>query len=177
MRTSVIGLLVAAAFSGSIAEAQTVAGRIPAVWDAELGVYTYGPLYWDVDVAPSSADADEFSLYLYYNKRAAFMSAVVACRMAGETFENYARSYSGDHFLSLTAGLRPGDECVLFLVGASDLEEELAFRMTVSERLARATPSREVSTAESRRSSGYDPHPPAVTTTLRKLAQAVANHR
>ena len=46
-----------------------------------------------------------------------------------------------------------------------------------ADRDARATPSREVSTAESRRSSGYDPHPPAVTTTLRKLARAVANHR
>ena len=177
MRTSVVGLLVAAAFSGSVAEAQTVAGRIPAVWDSEYGVYTYGPLYWDVDVAPSSADSDEFSLYLYYNKRAAFMSAALACRMPGETFENYARSYSGDHFLSLTTGLRPGDECVLFLLGASDLEEELAYRMTVSERLARATPSREVSTAESRRFSGLDPHPPAVSATLRKLAQAVANNR
>ena len=177
MRGIVIGLFVAAVLPGSAAEAQTVAGRIPAVWDAEYGVYTYGPLYWDVDVAPSSADSDEFSLYLYYNKRAAFMSAVIACRMAGETFENYARSYSGDHFLSLTTGLRPGDECVLFLVGASDLEEELAFRMTVSERLARATPSREVSTAESRRFSGYDPQPPVVSATLRKLARAVANNR
>ena len=124
MRITVIGLLVATALLGTAAEAQTVAGRIPAVWDSEYGVYTYGPLYWDVDVAPSSASSDEFGLYLYYNKRAAFMSAVVACRMAGETFENYARSYSGDHFLSLTTGLRPGDECVLFLLGASDLDED-----------------------------------------------------
>ena len=85
MRVIVIGLFLATALLGTAAEAQTVAGRIPAVWDAEYGVYTYGPLYWDVDVAPSSAASDEFSLYLYYNKRAAFMSAVVACRIAGKT--------------------------------------------------------------------------------------------
>ena len=165
------------ALLGTAAEAQTVAGRIPAVWDAEYGVYTYGPLYWDVDVAPSSAASDEFSLYLYYNKRAAFMTTVVACRIAGKGFENYARSYSGDHFLSLTTGLRPGDECVLFLLGASDLEEELAYRMTVSERLTRPTPARNLATAETNRFSGYDRRPQAVSATLRKLARAVANNR
>lgn len=177
MRITVIGLFVATALLGTVAEAQTVAGRIPAVWDSEYRVYTYGPLYWDVDVAPSSADSDEFGLYLYYNKRAAFMSAVVACRIAGEEFENYARSYSGDHFLSLTTGLRPGDECVLILLGASDLDEELAYRMSVSERLARPTPSRNLATAETNRFRGYDHRPPAVSTTLRKLARAVANSR
>ena len=177
MRVIVIGLFLATALLGTAAEAQTVAGRIPAVWDAEYGVYTYGPLYWDVDVAPSSAASDEFSLYLYYNKRAAFMTTVVACRIAGKGFENYARSYSGDHFLSLTTGLRPGDECVLFLLGASDLEEELAYRMTVSERLTRPTPARNLATAETNRFSGYDRRPQAVSATLRKLAQAVANNR
>ena len=177
MRVIVIGLFVATTLLGTAAEAQTVAGRIPAVWDAEYGVYTYGPLYWDVDVAPSSAASDEFSLYLYYNKRAAFMTTVVACRIAGKGFENYARSYSGDHFLSLTTGLRPGDECVLFLLGASDLEEELAYRMTVSERLTRPTPARNLATAETNRFSGYDRRPQAVSATLRKLARAVANNR
>ena len=104
------------------------------------------------------------------------MTTVVACRIAGKGFENYARSYSGDHFLSLTTGLRPGDECVLFLLGASDLEEELAYRMTVSERLTRPTPGN-LATAETNRFSGYDRRPQAVSATLRKLAQAVANNR
>ncbi len=177
MRVIFVGLLLALALFGTAAEAQTVTGRIPPERDADSGRYTFGPLYWDIEVAPRSARSDEFSLYLYYNKRAAFMSAVVACRIAGKEFENYARSYSGDHFLSLTTGLRPGDECVLFLVGASDLDEELAYRMAVAERATRPTPSRELATAESNRFSGYGRQPPAVSATLRKLAQAVANNR
>ena len=48
------------------------------------------------------------------------MAATVACRDAGEDFAIHARSFSGEHFLSLTTGLVPGQECVLFLVGGSD---------------------------------------------------------
>lgn len=177
MRFALTGPLVAATMLGAVAEAQTVAGRIPAVWDAELGVYAYGPLYWDIDVAPDTAAADEFSMYLYYNKREAFMSVELACRAPGETFDKYARSYSGDHFLSLTTGLLPGNECVLFLVGASDKEEELAFRMVVSENVTRPTSARELSSAQSSRFSGQGAQPPDVSATLRRLARAVADHR
>lgn len=177
MRVIVAGALLVLASFGSVAEAQTVAGRIQAVWDAEYGLYTYGPLYWDIEVAPSSAAADEFSMSMYYNKRDAFMSAEVVCRMEGTAFEKYARSYSGDHFLSLTTGLLPGNECVLFIVGANDNDEELAFRMAVSERVARPTAEREVSQAQSSRFSGYRNQPAAVAATLRKLARAVADHR
>lgn len=177
MRVLVAGALLAMLSFGSVAEAQTVAGRIQAVWDAEYGLYTYGPLYWDIEVAPGSAAADEFSMSMYYNKRDAFMSAEVVCRVEGEAFEKYARSYSGDHFLSLTTGLLPGNECVLFIVGANDNEEELAFRMAVAERVARPTTEREVSGAESNRFSADQSQPAAVAATLRKLARAVADHR
>ena len=177
MRVLVVGALLAMALYGTVAEAQTVAGRIQAVWDAEYGLYTYGPLYWDIEVAPSLAAADEFGMSMYYNKRDAFMSAEVVCRTGGEAFEKYARSYSGDHFLSLTTGLLPGNECVLFIVGANDNDEELAFRMAVSERVARPTPARDVSNADAGSSSIHGGHPAAVGATLRKLAQAVANHR
>lgn len=177
MRVLVAGALLAMLSFGSVAEAQTVAGRIPAVWDAEYGLYTYGPLYWDIEVAPGSAAADEFSMSMYYNKRDAFMSAEVVCRMEGEAFEKYARSYSGDHFLSLTTGLLPGNECVLFIVGANDNEEELAFRMAVSERVARPSTERDVSNADAGSPSIHGGHPAAVAATLRKLARAVADHR
>ena len=177
MHVLVVGALLMTASFASVAEAQTVAGRIEAVWDAEYGLYTYGPLYWDIDVAPSSAAADEFSMSMYYNKRDAFMSAEVVCRMEGRAFEKYARSYSGDHFLSLTTGLLPGNECVLFIVGASDKDELLAFRMAISERVARPSTERDVSGAESSRFSAHQSRPAAVAATLRKLARAVADHR
>ncbi|MXY16665.1 MAG: hypothetical protein F4057_08680 [Acidobacteria bacterium] len=177
MRVLVAGALLAMLSFGSVVEAQTVAGRIQAVWDAEYGLYTYGPLYWDIEVAPGSAAADEFSMSMYYNKRDAFMSAEVVCRMEGEAFEKYARSYSGDHFLSLTTGLLPGNECVLFIVGANDNEEELAFRMAVAERVARSSTERDVSNADAGSPSIHGGHPAAVAATLRKLARAVADHR
>ena len=107
MRVSAFGLLVAIALGGAAAEAQTVTGRIAPVWDAENERYTYGPLYWDIEVAPRSARSDEFSLYLYYNKRAAVMSAGLVCQARGEEPEDHALSFSGEHFLSLTTGLFP----------------------------------------------------------------------
>ena len=147
MRRSVVGLFVVVLSCGAPAEAQTIADWIEPVWDADKGLYTYGPLYWDLEVAPGSAASDEFGLYMYYNRARALMAATVSCRSAGEDFTIHARSFSGEHFLSLTTGLVPGQECVLFLVGGSEREERLAYRMAVSERVTRMTDERRVSTA------------------------------
>ena len=159
------------------AEAQTVAAWLEPTWDAEKEIYAYGPLYWDLGVAPSSEASDEFGLYLYYNRASALMAVTVACRAAGEDFETYARSYSGEHFLSLTTGLMPGRECVLILVGGSDREERLAYRMAVSQRVTRASDERQVSTALPRLESAFSAGTPAlsaiVSRTLRRVARAV----
>ena len=137
MRITVVGLVVAAALFGAAAEAQTITGRIPPERDADSDRYTFGPLYWDIEVAPRSARSDEFSLYLYYNKRSAVMAARVLCHGPGEDLEAHALSFSGEHFLSLTTGLFPGEECVLVLEGSSDREETLSYRMAVSKRVTR----------------------------------------
>ena len=75
MRVLVVGALLAMALYGTVAEAQTVAGRIQAVWDAEYGLYTYGPLYWDIEVAPSSAGPPTSSAC-----RCTTTSAMPSCR-------------------------------------------------------------------------------------------------
>ena len=178
-RCSLVGLFVVVVSCSAAAEAQTVAAWIEPVWDAEKGLYTYGPLYWDLEVAPSSAGSDEFGLYMYYNRARALMAATVACRSAGEDFTIHARSFSGEHFLSLTTGLVPGKECVLFLVGGSDKEERLAYRMAVSERVTRSTDEREVSTARPRLGAGFGAGTWAlssiVSQTMRHMARAVVN--
>ena len=177
----VIALLVAIAMSGAAAEAQTIADWIEPVWDADKGLYSYGPLYWNLQVAPRSAESDEFSLYMYYNRASALMAATVACRNAGDDFALHARSFSGEHFLSLTTGLVPGRECVLVLVGGSDKEERLAYRMAVSERVTRPTDERKVSTAQPRLGSelgaGTWGLTPIVSQTLQRLARAIHNER
>ena len=179
VRRSIAGLFVVVLSCSAAAEAQTVADWIEPVWDADKGLYTYGPLYWDLDVAPSSEGSDEFGLYMYYNRTRALMAATVSCRSAGEDFTIHARSFSGEHFLSLTTGLVPGQECVLFLVGGSDREERLAYRMAVSERVTRATDERQVSTARARLGSEFGAETSGlsliVSQTLRHVARAVAN--
>ena len=104
----------------------------------------------------------------------------MACR-GEEDFEIHARSFSGEHFLSLTTGLVPGQECVLFLVGGSDKEERLAYRMAVSERVTRPTDERRVSTAQPRLGSelgaGKWGLTPIVSQTLQRLARAIHNER
>ena len=179
VRHSIVGLFVVVLSCSAAAEAQTVAAWIEPVWDAEKGLYTYGPLYWDLEVAPSSAGSDEFSLYMYYNRARALMAATVTCRDAGEDFTIHARSFSGEHFLSLTTGLVPGRECVLFLVGGSDRDERLAYRMAVSERVTRSTDQREVSTALPRLGTVFGAGTWAlssiVSQTMRHVARAVVN--
>lgn len=170
MRITVVGLVVAAALFGAAAEAQTITGRIPPERDADSGRYTFGPLYWDIEVAPRSARSDEFSLYLYYNKRTAVMAARVLCRAPGEDLEDHALSFSGEHFLSLTTGLFPGEECVLVLEGSSDREETLSYRMAVSKRVTRPTTTiAEPATSANSWSGGYGDQPSAASTTLRKF--------
>ena len=109
------------------------------------------------------------------------MAATVACRSADEEFTIHARSFSGEHFLSLTSGLVPGQECVLFLVGGSDREERLAYRMAVSERVTRPTDERQFSTVSPRLGSaegvGTWALSPIVSQTLRHVARAVVNGR
>ena len=179
VRRGVVGLFVVVLSCSAAAEAQTVAAWIEPVWDAEKGLYTYGPLYWDLEVAPSSAGSDEFSLYMYYNRAKALMAATVACRSTGNDFTIHARSFSGEHFLSLATGLVPGQECVLFLVGGSEVDERVAYRMAVSERVTRATDQRGVSTALPRLESVFGAGTGAlssiVSQTLRHVARAVVN--
>ena len=178
MRIIVVGLLVAVALFETAAEAQTVTGRIPPERDADSGQYTYGPLYWDIEAAPSSARSDEFSLYLYYNKKSAVMAAKVLCRAPGEELEEHALSFSGEHFLSLTTGLFPGEGCVLVLEGTSDRDETLSYRMAVSKRVTRPTTTiAEPAISANSWSSGYGDQPSAASTTLRKFPQAVAKGR
>ena len=181
VRRSLVGLFVVVLSCSAAAEAQTIADWIEPVWNADDGLYTYGPLYWDLDVAPSSEGSDEFGLYMYYNRASALMAATVACRDANDDFAIHARSFSGEHFLSLTTGLVPGQECVLFLVGGSDREERLAYRMAVSERVARATDERQVLTARPRLGSEFRAGTWAlssiVSQTLQHVARAVVNGR
>ena len=91
----------------------------------------------------------------------------------------HARSFSGEHFLSLTTGLVPGQECVLFLVGGSDREERLAYRMAVSERVTRPTDQRQASTALPRLGSEFGAETSGlssvVSQTMRHVARAVVN--
>ena len=177
MRIIALGLLVAVTWIGT-AEAQTVTGRIDPVWDAENEQYTYGPLYWDVEVAPRSARSDEFSLYLYYNKRAAVMSAGLVCRARGEEPEDHALSFSGEHFLSLTSGLFPGESCVLFVQGFSDREEVLSYRMAVSKRVTRPTTDTGApATAEAPQFTGYGVPSSDLAAALSKFTEAVAARR
>lgn len=179
VRRRLVGLFVVVLCCSATAEAQTIADWIEPVWDADRGLYTYGPLYWDMEVAPSSEGSDEFGLYMYYNRASALLAATVTCRDAGEDFTIHARSFSGEHFLSLTTGLVPGQQCVLFLVGGSEREERLAYRMGVSERVTRATDEREVATARSRLGSelgaGTSVLSAIVSQTLRHVARAVFN--
>ena len=179
VRRNVVGLFVAVLSCSATAEAQTIADWIEPVWDADKGLYSYGPLYWDLDVAPGSEGSDEFGLYMYYNRARALMAATVSCRSAGEDFTIHARSFSGEHFLSLTTGLVPGQECVLFLVGGSDRKERLAYRMAVSERVTRTTDEREVSTARPRLGSEFAAETSGlssvVSQTMRHVARALVD--
>lgn len=142
MYRCVFGLLVVAALCGTAAEAQTITGRIEPVWDEEREQYTYAfedRLWWRLQVAPSSARSDELSVYLYYNKRAAWMTVAVLCRDVGreDDYQPHARSTSLEHFVSLTTGLITGDVCFLTIYGGSSRDEVLSYRMAVSERAAR----------------------------------------
>lgn len=175
MRIIVVSFLVAVISIGT-AQAQTVTGRIEPVWDAENEQYTYGPLYWDVEVAPRSARSDEFSLSLYYNKRAAVMSAGLVCQARGKAPEDHALSFSGEHFLSLTTGLFPGEACVLFVQGFSDRDEVLSYRMAVSKRVTRPTTVTEApATAETRRFTGYGVPSSDLVEALGRFTRAVAD--
>lgn len=178
VRRSLVGLFVVVLSCGAAADAQTIAEWIEPVWDEDKGLYTYGPLYWDLEVAPSSEGSDEFGLYMYYNRARALMAATVSCRSGSGDFTIHARSFSGEHFLSLTTGLVPGQECVLFLVGGSDREERLAYRMAVSERVTRMTDERQVSSARPRLGSelgaGTWALSSIVSQTLQRVARAVA---
>ncbi len=134
-------LLVFAALCGTAAEAQTITGRIEPVWDEEREQYTYAfddSLQWRLRVAPGSARSDELSVYLYYNKRSAWMGITLWCREnSREDWEEHANSVSGEHFLSLTTGLITGEDCVLVLYGGNSRDEVVSYRMAVSERVAR----------------------------------------
>ena len=58
---------------------QTLTGRLDPQYDAESDFYKYGPLYWDVEVAPAGTRSDEFGLNLYYNRVSAIMSVSLRC--------------------------------------------------------------------------------------------------
>ena len=152
----ILALAVLALLAFPIAtEAQTITGRLDPQYDAESGFYEYGPLYWDVTVAPSVSRSDEFGLNLYYNKVRAAMLVSLLCPDSDGDFERHARSISAEHFISLTTGLSPGDDCVLFLLGLSTRNEVLSYRMRVSELATRETESADYSSFAAEGSSGF----------------------
>ena len=126
-------------------EAQTLTGRLDPQYDAASGMYEYGPLYWNVEVAPEDARSDEFSLNLYYNKVSARMLVSLLCPDSNGELDTHAASVSAEHFISLTTGLFPGDDCLMCLMGLSTQNEVLSYRMRVSELVTRTTAQREVS--------------------------------
>ena len=158
----ILALAVLALLAFPIAtEAQTVTGRLDPQYDAESGFYEYGPLYWDVTVAPSGSRSDEFSLNLYYNKVSAFMGVSLLCPDSDGDLKLHARSVSAEHFISLTTGLFTGDDCVLLLLGLSTKNEVLSYRMRVSELATRETESADYYSATGG-SSGFSPGVEAV---------------
>ena len=181
MHYKIMGLLLLAVSYTVAAEAQTIAGRMEPTWDAAEGMYVYGPLEWGMQAAPRSERSDEFSMNLYYNKAGAFMAVTVACYDPETDYLFRTWSFSGEHFLSLTTGLIPGSSCFISLTGGNDRAEELAYRMTVSERVTRPTDERQVSTAlprlEPRYSTGRRTPAAMVSETLRHVARALANDR
>ena len=182
MHRWIIGVLLVTALSGTTAAAQTITGRVEPVWNPELELYTYGhggSLRWRLEVAPSSARSDELSVNVYYNKRAAVMYAYVVCGGPERGGYVHAWSYSGEHFLSLSTGLITGHECSLTLVGHSDRNEVLSYRMAVSERVTRHTELQANRNAAGGGASSIDAALPAasptVSRTLRSMARAAAN--
>ena len=142
----IFALALLALFAFPIAaEAQTITGRLDPQYDAESGFYQYGPLYWDVEVAPEGTRSDEFGLNLYYNKVRAIMLVSLLCPDSDGELDLHARSVSAEHFISLTTGLFTGDDCVLLVLGLSTRNEVLSYRMRVSELATRTTPKRDVS--------------------------------
>ena len=144
-------------------------------------MYVYGPLQWNLQVAASSERSDELSMNLYYNKARAFMAVTVRCYDSDLDFWFFTRSFSGEHFLSLTTGLIPGNDCWMSLTGGNNRAEELAYRMTVSERVTRPTYKQELLTAQPRlermhSTLGRAPGPQDAET-LRHVARALANDR
>ena len=158
-------------------EAQTITGRLDPEYDAGRGVYVYGPLYWDVEVAPESARSDEFGLSLYYNKVRAFMGTSLLCPDTDGDLSLHARSVSAEHFISLTSGLFTGDDCVLLLLGVNSREEILSYRMRVSEVVTRSTPKRDVSRFSAGGWDGQSLVPAAVSEELDKLAAGLSAGR
>ncbi|MCY4602492.1 MAG: hypothetical protein OXF27_21520 [Acidobacteria bacterium] len=158
-------------------EAQTITGRLDPEYDAERGLYVYGPLYWDVEVAPEGVRSDEFSLDLYYNKVRALMLVSLLCPDSDGELDTHATTVSAEHFLSLTTGLFTGDDCRMFILGVNTRAEVLSYRMRVSELVTRSTPEREVSSFSA---SGWDAlgmAPADVSKELDKLAAVLTRSR
>ena len=165
------GICVAGLPSG--ADAQTITGRIDPEYDSGRRVYTYGPLYWDVTVAPEGTRSDEFSLNLYYNKVSAIMAVSLLCPDSDGDLARHALSVSAEHFISLTSGLFTGDDCEMFILGASSKNEVLSYRMAVSERVTRQTKKQIDSFSATGGFDGFGLAPAPVSATLDKLAAAL----
>ena len=143
----ILALAVLALLAFPIATgAQTITGRLDPQYNQSRARYEYGPLTWDVDVAVG-ARSDEFSLNLYYNKVSATMAVILECPDPDEggDFATYAVSISAEHFISLTTGLPTYADCRLTLIGLSQRNEVLSYRMRVAELGTRSTPRQETS--------------------------------
>ena len=151
-------------------EAQTITGRLDPQYDASSGFYEYGPLYWDVEVAPEGTRSDEFSLNLYYNKVSALMLASLLCPGTDGELDRHARTVSAEHFISLTTGLFTGDDCVMILLGLSRKNEVLSYRMRVSELATRSTPKRDTSSFSAGEWDWQNLEPAVVSEDFAKLA-------
>ncbi len=74
-----VGLAIVFSLVPIATGAQTITGPIDPEYDVERDLYVYGPLYWDVEVAPAGTRSDEFGLNLYYNKIRAVMLVKLLC--------------------------------------------------------------------------------------------------
>ena len=174
----ILALAVLALLAFPIAtEAQTITGRLDPQYNASLGAYVYGPLYWDVEVAAGQR-ADEFSLNLYYNKVSAVMLVSLDCPDSDGDLERHARSVSAEHFISLTTGLfTTFGDCRLSILGVSSRNEVLSYRMRVAELGTRSTPKRETSSFSAGEWDGQYLEPVAFSDDFANLAAELARRR
>ena len=101
------------------------------------------------------------------------MAVSLNCPDSDGDLARHALSVSAEHFISLTSGLFTGDDCEMFILGASSKNEVLSYRMAVSERVTRQTKKQVDSFSATGGFDGFGLAPAPVSATLDKLAAAL----